>query len=192
MDSCEEHRRADGVVKPVRARAGDLADAICAGGSSTAALQQWCERFGIGSGHVEAHCRPSSSPVSPSAAVCDSLAAQDGNSLAFRHVVLRRGVVHLCEAINWYDPARLTPAMNHALQTTAVPFGVVIAALGIHRINTVIWCGNDGPEARATPMISDAQWLTPGTILEVEARVVTVSGAPLAVVRERYSSALLG
>ncbi len=53
--------------------------------------------------------------------------------IAFRHVRLRCGGTVLSDAKNWYVPARLTPAMNTALETTRTPFGTVVQPLGFHR-----------------------------------------------------------
>ena len=53
--------------------------------------------------------------------------------LAYRHVRLRCGGTVLSDAKNWYVPARLTPAMNTALETTRTPFGTVVRPLGFTR-----------------------------------------------------------
>ncbi len=39
----------------------------------------------------------------------------------------------LSEADNWYVPARLTPQMNRALDTSDTPFGAAVKALDFHR-----------------------------------------------------------
>lgn len=39
----------------------------------------------------------------------------------------------LSVAHNWYVPARLTPEMNRALETSDTPFGKVVAPLGFTR-----------------------------------------------------------
>jgi hypothetical protein len=44
----------------------------------------------------------------------------------YRHVQLKCGTLVLSEADNWYVPGRLTAAMNHLLETTDTPFGVVV------------------------------------------------------------------
>ncbi|MEP6941064.1 MAG: hypothetical protein ABI846_14955 [Rudaea sp.] len=53
--------------------------------------------------------------------------------LGYRRVRLVCGERVLSEADNWYVPARLTDAMNRALDTTDEPFGRVVAALDFQR-----------------------------------------------------------
>ena len=53
--------------------------------------------------------------------------------LGYRRVRLKCGDRVLSEADNWYVPARLTPEMNHVLETTDTPFGKAVAALHFRR-----------------------------------------------------------
>src|SRR5271165_3724643 len=53
--------------------------------------------------------------------------------LDYRRVKLKCGDHVLSEADNWYVPARLTPDMNHMLETTDTPFGKAVAALHFRR-----------------------------------------------------------
>ncbi len=66
-------------------------------------------------------------------AIRAALGVGQDEPLAFRHVRLRCGAAVLSDAKNWYVPARLTPAMNTALETTRIPFGTVVRALGFRR-----------------------------------------------------------
>ena len=53
--------------------------------------------------------------------------------VVYRSVVLRCAGVALSVAENWYVPARLTPAMNAALEQGDTPFGAAIRPLHPHR-----------------------------------------------------------
>jgi chorismate-pyruvate lyase len=91
-----------------------------------------------------------------------------------RHVRLTCGGHLLSEADNWYVPARLTPAMNHTLDTTDTPFGTVARPLNFHR-KTVAATPQQGP-----------------TVLQVKAVLLTPQGAPISLVVENYSGVLIG
>jgi hypothetical protein len=91
-----------------------------------------------------------------------------------RHVRLTCGGHLLSEADNWYVPARLTPAMNHTLDTTDTPFGAVVRPLNFHR-KTVAATPQQGP-----------------TVLQVKAVLLTPQGAPISLVVENYSGVLIG
>ena len=95
--------------------------------------------------------------------------------LGYRRVKLTCGSHVLSEADNWYVPDRLTPDMNHALDTTDVPFGTVVKPLNFHR-KTI----------RMEPLPD------PAHDLRVTALLVTGKGKPFSVVIENYSRALTG
>ncbi|GBQ61748.1 hypothetical protein AA103196_0127 [Ameyamaea chiangmaiensis NBRC 103196] len=62
-----------------------------------------------------------------------ALGVAAGAPLRGRHVALACGDTVLSEAYNWYVPERLTPAMNHALETTDIPFGRAVHDLAFTR-----------------------------------------------------------
>ena len=92
---------------------------------------------------VRRHGSPIPRASSPSAcatptkpATADVRAALDvkpDEPLGYRRVKLKCGEHVLSEADNWYVPARLTPEMNHVLETTDTPFGKAVAALRFRR-----------------------------------------------------------
>ena len=61
------------------------------------------------------------------------LALGPDEPVRYRHVKLTCGTHVLSDADNWYVPARLTPAMNEALDTTDTSFGTAVAPLGVTR-----------------------------------------------------------
>jgi len=93
--------------------------------------------------------------------------------LGYRRVKLTCGSHVLSEADNWYVQDRLTPDMNHALDTTDVPFGTVVKPLNFHRKTIRM-------EALTEPAHN----------LRVTALLVTGKGKPFSVVIENYSRAL--
>ncbi|MDE2516126.1 MAG: hypothetical protein KGL12_08890 [Rhodospirillales bacterium] len=97
--------------------------------------------------------------------------------LAYRRVALLRGETLLSEAENWFVPDRLDPRMQALLRDSDVPFGRVVAPLGPRR--QMLECG-----LFATPPASPALCLS--------ALVRDRAGTALAMVNERYGTALLG
>jgi hypothetical protein len=98
--------------------------------------------------------------------------------LGYRHVRLACGASVLSEADNWFVPARLTPEMNRTLAGTDTPFGKVAAPLGFRR---------ERLEARR----GRAPGCPPRTVLSHRALLRLPSGAPLALVTECYTRAVL-
>ena len=95
--------------------------------------------------------------------------------LGYRRVKLTCGSHILSEADNWYVPGRLTPDMNHALDTSDVPFGTVVKPLNFHR-----------------KTIRTESLTEPAHNLRVTALLVTATGKPFSVVIENYSRELTG
>jgi hypothetical protein len=94
--------------------------------------------------------------------------------LGYRRVKLACGAHVLSEADNWYVPGRLTPEMNHVLDTSDTPFGAVVRPLNFHR-NTLKMEALDEP-AHA---------------LRVTAVLIAGDGKPFSLVVENYSRDLV-
>ena len=102
----------------------------------------------------------------------------------------------LSEADNWYVPARLTPAMNHVLETTDTPFGKAVAALHFRRHTLsadLLWRPlPKGWETSAAPAPQEAGALTiPDHVLEHRAVLSTPDGEPFSEVVETYIAEVL-
>jgi hypothetical protein len=82
-------------------------------------------------------------------------------------------------AHNWYVPARLTPAMNAALDASDAPFGKVVAPLGYTREERPAHRGG----GQACPV---------GTVLTKGAVLRLPDGTPISLVIECYAKAILG
>jgi hypothetical protein len=145
--------------------------------SATLALEQWCAAQRIASpARIEAHSvdDAASSPATP--AIRAALGVNADEPVRVRHVLLRCGDVLLSDAHNWYVPARLTPAMNTTLDTTHVPFGKVVAPIGLHRVALT------GPAPAACPA---------GTIRHDRAVLHRDDGVAYSLVSECYTRANL-
>lgn len=155
-------------------RLGEFEATLAAQDSATVALTQWCEK-----NHLAVPARITSAPVPGMAKLpAKSSPFAQGTALGYRHVRLSCGSKVLSEAHNWYDPARLTPAMNEALSSTNTPFGKVVAPLQFRRI----------------PLLQHSQrgrgaGCPAGTILTNRARLELPNGQPLALVIECYTTA---
>lgn len=101
--------------------------------SATAALEQWCSAKHIAEPAKVVADADRSARMPASADVRAALAVAAGPALGYRHVALRCGGRVLSVAHNWYVPERLTPEMNHTLETSDVPFGKVVAPLQFRR-----------------------------------------------------------
>jgi len=102
----------------------------------------------------------------------------------------------LSEADNWYVPSRLTPEMNHVLETTDTPFGKAVAALHFRRHTLsadLLWrplpaSWEMGPAAAQDDKGALA---IPDHVLEHRAVLSTPDGEPFSEVVESYTSDVL-
>ena len=140
--------------------------AVVGGASASAVLQGWCADHGL---PPLTAVRDRGAEKPPTRAVLAALGVRPGEPLGYRRVKLACGAVTLSEADNWYVPARLTRQMNHRLDATDAPFGLVTRSLHFTRRTL-----------RAT-RAPDADH-----ILEVTAVLVSASGAPFSYVIEDY------
>ena len=93
--------------------------------------------------------------------------------LGYRRVKLTCGAHVLSDADNWYVPARLTPEMNHTLDTSDTSFGTVVKPLHFHRQSLKMEAVDD-----------------PGHIFRVTALLIAEGGKPFSLVVENYSREL--
>jgi chorismate-pyruvate lyase len=132
-------------------------------------LEAWCAEHGVGHGAIRVQRVPAP-PLPPDAETLDLLRPEPGEIPQHRRVVLMRGAVALSEAENWYLPQRLPPAMRDVLETTDLPFGVVVEPLRPTRRTLRAEPGAEGLLLRAV--------------------VLREGERPIAVVQERYLPAL--
>ena len=142
-------------------RVAALNSALLASRSATETLERWCAAPLVAE-------RVAGPDIAPDASVCALLGDA---AIRFRHVRLRGGGVVLSVAENWYVPARLTAAMEVALETTDAPFGRVVDPLGCRRRTLA------------------ATILPPGGAFVIAHHAVLLlpDGRAVCVVRERYT-----
>ena len=102
----------------------------------------------------------------------------------------------LSEADNWYVPARLTPDMNHMLETTDTPFGKAVAALHFRRHTLsadLLWrpLPKGWEMGVAPPADSTGPLFAPEYVLEHRAVLMLPDGEPFSEVVETYTGEVL-
>ena len=168
--------------------------------SATLTLQQWCADHRLASEPRIVAKRLHTAPQAPSAEQRATLRVAATEAVRFRHVQLECGTLVLAEADNWYVPGRLTPAMNHELETTDAPFGVVVRALNFQRHTLsarLLWSPlppswemqAPGPERAASQKPGVMQ--VPATVLEHHAVLTLPDGTPFSLLVETYTGNVL-
>lgn len=103
---------------------------VLASRSATATLEGWCAAHAMADPpKLRAELVRGAPSKTATAEQRKRLGIGPGERVVYRNVRLICGSHVLSEADNWYVPARLTPAMNEALETTEAPFGRVVAPL---------------------------------------------------------------
>jgi len=118
-----------------------------------------------------------------------------GETLRYRHVRLMCGERVLSDADNWYVASRLTPDMNHELDTTDESFGRVVKPLNFNRRTLgarLLWSPlTEGWENAPPPAPGNGLLAIPDHVIENRALLSTGAGQPFSIVIERYTSAVL-
>jgi hypothetical protein len=164
--------------------------------SATLTLERWCADHQLADPPrlVAERVRDADKP--PTAEVRAALDVKLDEPLGYRRVRLKCGDHVLSEADNWYVPSRLTPEMNHTLQTTDTPFGKAVATLHFRRHTLsadLLWRPlPKGWETGAESALEKAGALTiPDHVLEHRAVLSTPDGEPFSEVVETYTAELL-
>lgn len=168
---------------------------ILASSSATRALEHWCQVHAMAPDpkvHAEL-VRGDDVPLDDAARKRLGLAAEP---VKYRRVRLTCGGHVLSEADNWYVPSRLTPEMNHVLETTDTPFGKAVAALRFTRQTFAVdgvWSPlpEDWQIRPPTPDHADAQLAIPRILFTHHAVLYDPSHRPFSEVAEHYTSELL-
>ena len=101
--------------------------------SATLTIERWCADHRLADPPRIVAERVSDADKPASAEVRAALDVKPDEPLGYRRVRLKCGDHVLSDADNWYVPSRLTPEMNHVLETTDTPFGKAVAALHFRR-----------------------------------------------------------
>ena len=166
--------------------------------SATLVLDDWCARHRLaptGSKIIAERVRDIDKPITTEQRETLRIAATE--PVRYRRVRLRCGAQILSEADNWYVPARLTPAMNAALETTDIAFGRAVQPLHFQRRTLSArllwsplppdWDSAAGPIPRG----AGGAITIPKQLIENRAVLTLPDGTPFSVVTETYGSAVL-
>ena len=165
--------------------------------SATVTLERWCGTHRMASPpHVIADRLPDVDKP-PTALQRQELEVAATEPVRYRRVQLRCGSHVLSVAENWYVPSRLTPDMNHLLETTDVAFGRVVQSLHFwrHTVETkILWSPLPATWDSTRGRGSAGPFAWPGAQTEVlrhRAVLVFPDGRPISEVVETYTAEVL-
>jgi hypothetical protein len=170
---------------------------LLASRSSTVTLEGWCREHHLAADpQIVADVARERSGQVPTADQLQRLAVGQASDVKYRHVRLRCATTVLSEADNWYVPARLTPDMNRALETSDAAFGRVVAPLEPYRRTwsvTMLWAPLPRGWERAGNVDSatGATLEIPAALFEHRAVLYTKDNTPFSEVREVYQRGVL-
>ncbi len=162
--------------------------------SATLTLERWCadHRLAQPAKILARRVRDVAKPIPDDLRA--RLALGPADTIAYRRVQLVCGDRVLSEADNWYVRSRLTPEMNHTLETTDEPFGKVVKALDFRRRTLsaeLLWSPlPSGWEmsANALPATSREALTMPHAVLRHQAILYDAAQQPFSALVETYTS----
>ena len=176
-----------------------LRGALLSENSATRTLQDWCVAHRLnGTSAAEQVVADHDPSVHRALEPADRalLAINADEPVRYRHVRLRCGGHLLSEADNWYVPGRLTAEMNHQIETTDIPFGRVVLALGFTRTtlsSRLLWSPlpSDWIIAVQPAPDPDRKLAIPDAVIENRALLRRADGQPFSLVVETYQHGVL-
>lgn len=164
--------------------------------SATLTLDRWCETHHLASPAQIVAERMTGVEKPPTREQRQLLGVGEAEPIRYRRVRLACGDHVLSEADNWYVPARLTPEMNHALESTDIAFGRAVQPLHFQRRTLsakLLWSPlPQGWEMAApAPDSGGSPLKIPAAVLEHRAVLTLPDGAPFSEVVETYTSEIL-
>ena len=164
--------------------------------SATLTLERWCADHRLADPALIVAERVTDVVKPATADVRAALDVKPDEPLGYRRVKLKCGDHVLSEADNWYVPARLTPDMNHMLETTDTPFGKAVAALHFRRQTLsaeLLWrpLPKGWEMGATTPEATAAALAVPEHVLEHRAVLSLPDGEPFSEVVETYTGDVL-
>jgi chorismate-pyruvate lyase len=150
--------------------------------SATLTLDRWCSAHRMASPPQVVADQLPQIQKPPTARQRQELQVTAGEPVRYRRVRLRCGNHVLSVADNWYVPDRLTPHMNHLLQTTDISFGRVVQPLHFsrHRLGAALLWNARSPWPKAA-----------AEVLRHRALLVLPDGRPISEVIESYTAEVL-
>ena len=165
--------------------------------SATLTLDRWCDAHHLASPAKVTAVRDKDAVKEATADQRRVLGVSATEPIAYRRVKLVCGGHVLSEADNWYVPSRLTPEMNHQLETSDIAFGRAVQALHFQRRTlsaTLLWSPlPDGWEVKgaALPDAGAKTLQVPHEVLQHQAVLVLPDGTPISEVVETYTEEVL-
>jgi hypothetical protein len=164
--------------------------------SATLTIERWCADHRLADPARIVAERVNDLVKTAGAEVRAALEVKSDEPLGYRRVRLKCGDHVLSEADNWYVPARLTPEMNHVLETTDTPFGKALAALHFRRHTLsadLLWrpLPKSWEMGAAAVQDDNGALAIPDHVLEHRAVLSRPDGEPFSEVVETYTSEVL-
>jgi chorismate-pyruvate lyase len=164
--------------------------------SATLTLDRWCEAHHLAPGSKIVAELDNSAQKNVDADMRKLLRVAADDLVKYRRVKLSCGGHVLSEADNWYVPGRLTPEMNHILETTNTAFGRAVQALHFERHTLsaeVLWKPlPDGWEMRETlSPTSEDRLQVPRYVIQHKAFLTRSDGLPFSALVETYTNEVL-
>ncbi len=169
---------------------------LLASRSATSVLENWCGSHGMAAPAIlKAQLDPSIAKA-PTAEQRERLGVDADEPVRYRSVRLACGGHVLSVADNWYVPARLTPDMNKALETTDTSFGRVVAPLKPTRRTvaaSILWHPLPQGWEMAKPSADhpDQALAIPSVLFEHRALLYDEHRVPFSEVAEHYTNEIL-
>jgi len=166
--------------------------------SATLTLDRWCDAHHLASPAKVVAVRDRDASKEPTADQRKALGVSLAEPIRYRRVKLVCGAHVLSEADNWYVPSRLTPDMNHQLETSDIAFGRAVQALHFQRRTLsakLLWSPLPDGWDVAGGMLPDAVARTlqvPHAVLEHQAVLTLPDGTAISQVVETYTEQVLG
>lgn len=164
--------------------------------SATLTLDRWCGDHQIASpAHILAKL-VERTDKKPTAEQRQLLGVSSSEQVRYRRVRLSCGDHVLSEADNWYVPSRLTPDMNHVLDTTDTSFGRVVRPLDFRRHTLsakLLYSPLPRNWEMGAPIAErhETALAIPHAVLEHRAVLTLPNGKPFSQVTETYTSEVL-
>lgn len=164
--------------------------------SATATLERWCIVHRMAEPPKIVADRVGGPETRAPVDLRGLLALDHGEEVRHRRVDLRCGDHVLSHADNWYVPGRLSPGMNAALDSSDIPFGHAVRALGFRRRTLsaqLLWSPlPEGWDMGAElPPSTGGILAIPDLLLEHRAVLEAADGRPFSLVIESYTKAIL-
>jgi len=164
--------------------------------SATLTIQRWCDTHHLAPvAKIVAHQVKNADKPLPEGARAE-LGIGPDEPVRYRRVQLACGERVLSEADNWYVPSRLTADMNHQLDSSETPFGIVVKPLNFRRQTLdarLLWqpLPEDWEMNGSLPAIPAGPLVVPHDVLQHRAVLRDEGNHPFSLVVETYTSEVL-